>query len=158
MRIVGIDPDTKQISAVLMEPGKPPVIWQWAVKGHRAEERFARLWEEFSVGTSFDAGWPSVDWVWIEAPIFVHNHKSLRDQAQVVGFIRARFMSLHVPHGLVDNETWKKGLLGNGHATKEEIAAYATAILQLPTGLPQDAYDAACIAAWGLQNVPKGDN
>lgn len=158
MRIVGIDPDTKQISAVLVEDGKPPVVWQWAAAGRRAEDRFARLWEEFSVGTSFDAGFPSVDWVWIETPILGPSPKALRDQAQVVGFIRARLMSLHIPHGLVDNQTWKKGLLGDGHVSKEEIAAYAQAILRLPTGLPQDAYDAACIAAWGYQNVPKGDN
>lgn len=158
MRIVGIDPDTRQISAVMVEGGKPIIVWRWEAAGRRAEDRFAGLWGAFCAGTSFDAGFPEIDWVWVETPILGPSPKALRDQAQVVGFIRARLMGLRIPHGLVDNTTWKKGLLGDGHASKEEIAAYAQTILGVPADQPQDVYDAACIAAWGYQNVPKGDD
>jgi Holliday junction resolvasome RuvABC endonuclease subunit len=53
---------------------------------------------------------------------------------------------------MVDNGTWKKGVLGNGHASKEEIAAYATKVLGIPLNEPQDVYDAACIAEFGRRN------
>jgi Holliday junction resolvasome RuvABC endonuclease subunit len=53
----------------------------------------------------------------------------------------------------VDNGTWKKELLLNGHATKDDVRNYITATHPAYAafcGDDQDAYDACCIALYGV--------
>ena len=150
--ISGIDPDTKAITGVTLEEGKEPRIFRVEAKGRRAEDRIEKLYT--SLYTTF-LGEPS-DWVYIELPIMGVNVKALRDQSVVIGMIRYWLWSNDQPHSMVDNTVWKKGLLGNGHASKEEIAAYAKRVLHIPDEHPQDVYDAACIAAWGSRQQSGG--
>lgn len=151
MRIAGIDADTKSIQIVVLD-GVTPVIQRIEAAGRRSEDRIQALAEGFENTQQI---WGDVRWVYVESPIMGVNVKSLRDQAQVLGIIRSYLWRHGLDHSLVDNGTWKKGILGNGHASKEEITAYAQSVLIVPSGLPQDAYDAACIAAWGFNNVPQ---
>lgn len=150
--IVGIDPDTKAITGVGLETGKMPHIWRFEAKGRRAEDRIEKLFT--SLRLMFFSDKPA-DWVYIELPVMGVNVKALRDQSVVIGMIRYWLWSYHQPHSMVDNGTWKKGVLGNGHASKEEIAAYAQRVLHIPSDHPQDVYDAACIAAWGVGHTPE---
>lgn len=150
MRIAGIDPDTKAIQIVVLDDAGP-VIHRIEAPGRRAEDRIQALAAGFE---NTQQVWGGVQWVYIESPVMGVNVKSLRDQAQVLGIIRSFLWRHGLDNSLVDSGTWKKGVLGNGHASKEEIAAYAQKILKVPSGQPQDAYDAACIAAWGYNNVP----
>ncbi len=150
MSIVGVDPDTKAITAVTLGGDKEPQIFRVEAKGRRAEDRIEKLYTSLRI-TFF--GEPA-DWVYIELPVLAQfrgktNAKALRDQAMVIGMIRYWLWSNDQPHSMVDNTVWKKGVLGNGHASKEEIAAYAQRVLHIPADHPQDVYDAACIAAWG---------
>lgn len=149
--IVGIDPDTKAITGIGLESGREPNIWRIEAKGRRAEDRIEKLYTSLRI--TFFPDKPA-DWVYIESPVLAQfrgktNAKALRDQAMVIGMIRYWLWSNDQPHSMVDNTVWKKGLLGNGHASKEEIAAYAQRVLHIPADHPQDVYDAACIAAWG---------
>ena len=153
MRIIGIDPDTKSVTFVQLDT-KNQEEWRNClvrveVKGRRAEDRVEKLWEGLDV---FSTVWrlKHPDWVYIETPVMGVNAKALRDQAVVVGLIRSFLWRKKLPHSMVDNGTWKKAVLGNGHASKEEIAAYAQSVLGLEAGLAQDYYDAACIAQFGL--------
>lgn len=162
MRIAGIDPDTKAITiAVLDEGGGVPDIKRVEAQGRRAEDRIRQLWDHLEVISHFFVyPRPGVNWVYIETPVLAHfkgktNAKALRDQAQVLGIIRAFLWRHEIDHSLVDNTIWKKGVLGNSNASKEEIAAYAQKMLWMPPSQPQDAYDAACIAAWGYNNIPR---
>jgi Holliday junction resolvasome RuvABC endonuclease subunit len=159
MRIAGIDPDTKAIQIVVLDDGGPN-IYRLQAAGRRAEDRIqalAALLEDSPVI------WQGVRWVYVETPVLAQfrgktNAKALRDQAQVVGIIRSYLWRRKIDHSLIDNTIWKKGLLGGSNASKEEIAAYAQKVLGVPADQPQDAYDAACIAAWGCNNVPpKGE-
>jgi Holliday junction resolvasome RuvABC endonuclease subunit len=158
MRIAGIDPDTKAITIVVLDDGAA-CCHRVQASGRRAEDRVQALaagLEEASIN------WQGVQWVYVETPVLAQfkgktNAKALRDQAQVVGIIRSYLWRRQIDHSLIDNTIWKKGLLGNSNASKEEIAAYAQKVLGVPTDQPQDAYDAACIAAWGCNNVPKGE-
>ena len=150
--ISGIDPDTKAITGVTLEEGKEPRIYRIEAKGRRAEDRIEKLYASLRV-TFF--GEPS-DWVYIELPVMGVNVKALRDQSVVIGMIRYWLWSNDQPHSMVDNTVWKKGLLGNGHASKEEIADYAKRVLHIPDKHPQDVYDAACIAAWGSRQQAGG--
>lgn len=150
MRIAGIDPDTKAITGVTLVRDKEPSIFRVEAKGRRAEDRIEKLYT--SLRLTF-MGEP-VDWVYVETPVLAQfrgktNAKALRDQAMVIGMIRYWLWSNHQPHSMVDNTVWKKGLLGSGHASKEEIAAYAQRVLHISADQPQDVFDAACIAAWG---------
>ncbi len=145
MRIVGVDPDTKAITAVSFGGPKEPHIFRVEAKGRRAEDRIEKLYTSLRL-TFFSE---PADWVYIELPVMGVNVKALRDQAMVIGMIRYWLWSNDQPHSMVDNTVWKKGVLGNGHASKEEIAAYAQRVLHIPADHPQDVYDAACIAAWG---------
>ncbi len=153
MRIAGIDPDTKAIQIVVMGEDDEPRICRIEAKGRRAEDRIQALAAGLEESSSI---WQDVRWVYIETPVMGVNAKALRDQAIVVGVIRSFLWRNGLVNSMVDNGTWKKGVLGNGHASKEEIAAYAQTMLKVPIGQPQDAYDAACIAAWGYSNVPAG--
>lgn len=154
--IAGIDPDTKAITIAVLG-GKAGCTYRVQAPGRRAEDRIQALaadLEEVSVD------WSKVRWVYIESPVLAQfrgktNAKALRDQSQVLGIIRSYLWRHQIEHSLVDNTIWKKGVLGNSNASKEEIAAYAQKVLLLPPDLPQDAYDAACIAAWGCSNVPR---
>jgi Holliday junction resolvasome RuvABC endonuclease subunit len=155
MRIAGIDPDTKAIQIVALGDCVPNIC-RIEGYGRRAEDRIQALAARLEVQSL--SIWHHVCWVYIETPVMGVNAKALRDQAQVVGIVRSFLWRHGLANSLVDNGTWKKGLLGNGHASKEEIAAFAQTFLQMPPGQPQDAYDAAGIAAWGHNNVPKGEN
>lgn len=153
--IVGIDPDTKAITGVALGGGKEPNIWRIEAKGRRAEDRIEKLFT--SLRLTFFPDKP-VDWVYIELPMLAQwkgktNPKALRDQSMVIGMIRYWLWSNNQPHSMVDHGTWKKGVLGNGHASKEEIADYAQRVLHIPADQPQDAFDAACIAAWGASHL-----
>lgn len=152
MKIAGIDPDTKSITIVVTEGQYEPSIFRVEAKGRRAEDRIQALAAALETAPVL---WDDVRWVYIELPVMGVNAKALRDQSQVVGIIRSFLWRNGLNNSLVDNGTWKKGVLGNGHASKEEIAAYAQAVLKMPIGQTQDAYDAACIAAWGYNNVPQ---
>ncbi len=157
MRITGVDPDTKAITGVTLDGDKKPTIYRVEAKGRRAEDRIEKLYTSLRL-TFF--GEPS-GWVYVETPVLAQfrgktNAKALRDQAMVIGMIRYWLWSNDQPHSMVDNTVWKKGLLGNGHASKEEIAAYAQRVLHIPADQPQDVFDAACIAAWGSGQQPGG--
>lgn len=161
MTVAGIDADTKSIQVVVYGPRGATVIKRWQAKGRRAEDRIQQLAALFE-DKDWAAVWKDVAWVYVESPVLAQfrgktNAKALRDQSQVLGVVRSFLWRHGLDHTLVDNTVWKKGLLGNGHASKEEIAAYALKMLGMPADLPQDAYDAACIAAWGHHNVSKGE-
>ncbi len=151
MRLAGIDPDTKAITGVTLEEGQEPRIYRVEAKGRRAEDRVEKLFTALRLARF---GEPA-DWVYIESPVMGVNVKALRDQAIVIGMIRYWLWFHDQPHSMVDNGTWKKGVLGNGHASKEEIAAYAQRVLHISADQPQDVYDAACIAAWGQGHAPE---
>ncbi len=159
MRIAGIDPDTKAIQIVVIEQldDGEPSIYRFQVAGRKAEDRIQALAAALEDAPA--SLWDDVQWVYIESPVLAQfkgktNAKALRDQSQVVGIIRSYLWRRSIDHSLTDNTIWKKGLLGSGNASKEEIAAYAQKVLKVPNDQPQDAFDAACIAAWGFNNLP----
>lgn len=151
MRVAGIDPDTKAITYAIVDTAAPGIvhIGRVAAKGRRAEDRFRGLILFFrNALPEFD----TCDWIYLEKPMVGPNKKAIIDQAIVIGAIRALLYLRNRLHSLVDPGTWKKAVLGNGHAPKEEIKAWALAHFKgLADDHPQDAYDAACIAAFGIK-------
>ncbi|KKN83888.1 hypothetical protein LCGC14_0295410 [marine sediment metagenome] len=157
MRVMGIDPDTKAITSVILDGDSKsisPIITRLEAKGRLAEDRIEGLYKELFQCSPRE----HLDWVYIESPVMGVNAKALSYQAQVIGMIRYWLWYHDMPHSLVNNGTWKKAILGNGHASKEEITAYAQQVLELEPGQPQDVYDAACIAEFGLGRRRRGED
>jgi len=154
MNIAGIDPDTKAITIAVLTDGRR-LCYTLRVdsKGRTAEDRFPGLVQQFRDlvvrKLRFDL---RLQWVYIETAMLGPNPKALRDQAQVIGAIRAILLDYSITHSLVDPGTWKKATVGNGHATKEEIKLWAQQMILGAADdqkAPQDFYDACCIAAFG---------
>lgn len=146
-KLVGIDPDTKAITwAIWVNDGIR--VGRVEASGRRAEDRFQTLIERFHSEMRDLAG---ATWVYLERPMVGPNRKAIIDQALVVGAIRATLMGWGLPHSLVDPGTWKKASIGTGHASKEEIKAWAIRRFDMSDSLAQDFYDACGIVAYGKQ-------
>lgn len=157
--ICGIDPDTKAITLAILTrrpegvgPGPEPFVVRrrFETTGRRAEDRFLQLARQVRDGLRIVTS-TGCSWVYLEKPMVGPNRKAAIDMGMIVGMIRGELDRLEMPHSLVDPGVWKKALLGNGHATKDEIKAWAVRHLGLEDGLAQDFYDAACLAMFGLQ-------
>ncbi len=156
MRVMGIDPDTKAITSVILDGDSKsisPIITRLEAKGRLAEDRIEGLYKELFQCSPRE----HLDWVYIESPVMGVNAKALSYQAQVIGMIRYWLWYHRVAHSLVDNGTWKRLTIGTGHATKEEIKSWSIhhSNGQLSHTELQDVYDAYCIAAFGLQAFGK---
>jgi len=151
VRIAGIDPDTHQITCALIDTvlERTGEIRTVEAKGRRAEDRFFDLMHQFEERIA-----PillSYCWVYVELPMAGPNRKATINQSQVVGAIRAILGQRAIGHSLVDPGVWKKAVLGNGHASKDEIKAWVLAHYTLDPNLPQDAFDATAIAHFGVK-------
>lgn len=106
----------------------------------------------------------SPDWVWIESVIVGNNRKYSIALAEAKGAILSSLAQLQDEQTFfidsVDNKSWKKLIVGNGNASKDDIKAWVReqhppyAVL---CGDDQDKYDAACIAMYGQRIVSRAD-
>lgn len=150
MRVVGCDPDTKNLTFVILDD-KGYTTSRIEAKGRRAEDRIQKLYEGLKGLTLTNV--PPIDWCYVEVPVLGRNAKALRDQATVVGMIRYWLWDQGIAHSMVDNTVWKRAVLGSGNASKEEIVAYAQKVLGVQEGVPQDVSDASLIAEFGRRTL-----
>lgn len=77
-----------------------------------------------------------------------------------VGMVRYKLDREHIQTLMVNVSTWKKEVLGNGHAAKEDVRNYLlqrdSAYAELCDG-DQDRFDAACIGYYGVQLSNRAD-
>lgn len=157
MRIAGVDLDTKTVTIFVVEKndlyrGGPEstASLRLECKGRRAEDRFLSLAREMH-NKGPEGFLAKSDYVYIERPFVGPNRKAAIDMGMVVGAFRAALERLIIPHSLVDPAVWKTKTLGTSRVSKEEIKQWAMVRFGLEDGLAQDFYDAACIAAYGMQ-------
>jgi Holliday junction resolvasome RuvABC endonuclease subunit len=98
------------------------------------------------------------DSVWIEDTIIGNNRKYSIGLAQTMGAVLSDLGQVRLHNGCdtrtVDNKTWKKELVGNGNASKEQVQNYIREVHPVYAPLcgdDQDLYDACCIALYGLR-------
>ena len=109
--------------------------------------------------------------VFIEEPLIGNNRKYSMQIAQVYGAVLAQ-LAYHSMEGVRDSRypwvsvygvnvgTWKKQVLGNGHADKEEIKNYIRVTYDGYADLcghDQDRYDAACVCLYGVLVAARAD-
>jgi len=153
MSIVGIDLGVHKIALVCITTGEQEA-WLYSATH---PERDLQLSELGAMAHDFCL-LHQADSVWIEDVIIGNNRKYSIGLAQTLGAVMADLAQLRMGQGTdictVDNKTWKKALLGNGNASKDEIRDY---IDVSQSGYApqcegeQDLYDATCIALYGQQ-------
>lgn len=90
----------------------------------------------------------------IEGPIFYGNPKTSFGIAQIITMVKLILHNRNIDSFTVDNKSWKKSVLGNGAASKEEIAKFAKLKWNNKVET-QDEFDAASIAFYGVQRFGK---
>lgn len=96
-----------------------------------------------------------VDSVWIEDVLIGNNRKYSLQLAETKGAMLSSLSGLRyggTDIRMVDVQTWKKQVVGSGHASKEDIKNYihVTHPAYAPLcGDDQDKYDATCIGLYG---------
>lgn len=97
----------------------------------------------------------------VEDPALGVSAKSTIEQAMVSGVVQAMFGTRGFRHEMVNNNTWKKAVVGKGNAKKPEIAAFVEETMPEWAALVheveprskerrQDLFDAICILQYGI--------
>lgn len=148
--VVGIDLGTRKI-AVSSYTGEENLEYCLAFTASEKWSRPTQL--RFLADTLFDLlDSTQPDHVFMESVIVGNNRKYSIGLAEVAGALMSNTPDPLPETHRIDNKTWKKQLIGNGNATKQDIA------LWLKTEYPryslqcagdQDRVDATCIALQG---------
>jgi Holliday junction resolvasome RuvABC endonuclease subunit len=96
------------------------------------------------------------DAVFCESVILGNNRKYSLKLAETMGALMSHLAAVRGGLELqtVDNQVWKKEMVGSGHATKEQVRNYIVATHPAYAPLceeDQDRYDACCIGLYGLR-------
>lgn len=94
--------------------------------------------------------------VFVEGAIYLKNIKTTLMIARVINFVLASCIENNVYYQIVDNKSWKKDILGNGAATKEQIMEFAKAKWGNIFKDNFDLSDSACIAFYGWRRMNNG--
>lgn len=118
-------------------------------------ERIESLYNSFSLvmdERGYSSALPQV--VFIEQAVYVQNIKATLAIDAVINAVRFTCIRLGIPYFIIDNKSWKKDVLGNGNASKEDIMRFAKVKWgdEIKT---QDEADAACIAMYGKRRFDK---
>ena len=152
MRYMGCDCNSKAIDCFLIETGrkkgKPAIegsAYSFKSKSSDFEKRSYEVFDEFK---KFLMGM-DVKVVYVEQPVVAYgrkqNVKTTLGISNTVNAVRYACHMLKIPVVVVDNTHWKKLILGNGRAKKEEIMVFAKKRWG-DVVTSQDSADASCIA------------
>ncbi len=151
--VIGIDPSSAKLAVVSSTRGREQFDYHVSKlsmdKTEAAGQAFVYMRDYFQL--LLDGGWEP--YVFQEAPVMGRGgaHATVV-QAQVGGAIMAAASVSKVPLRLVNNQSWKKRICGNGGINKEEVAARMRDIwpeLLEHAGKDQDMIDAGAINLFG---------
>ena len=148
MSLMGIDLGARKVALFCWENDSPhATTWEAPEEFSRAQQLHHLAGYVHDMVATFD-----IDQVWIEDTLVGNNHKYSLALTETKGAVMSA-LALHVDVRLVNVGTWKKAVLGNGHASKDQIRDYihVTHGAYAPLcGDDQDLYDACCIGLYGL--------
>lgn len=163
MNLLGVDLGIHKVNAAVFCPGAVGFTL-YDVPGHvsDAPTRPAQLWE-CSRWLLDTIDFYNADSVWIEDIIIGNNRKYSLQLAQMMGAVLSVMSVLEKTCDvrLVDNQRWKKEVVGSGHASKEQVKNYIVEthpVYAALCGDDQDAYDATCIGLYGLRILDRADS
>jgi Holliday junction resolvasome RuvABC endonuclease subunit len=154
MNLIGVDLGTHKVAlAVFVED---TMVAAYAHESPSDLSRDLQLLElsSFTHDVGLSVG---VDSVWIEDTIIGNNRKYSIQLSEAKGALLADLARLRLELGtdvrLVDNKTWKREVVGNGNASKDQVRDYIRVTHPAYAafcGDDQDCYDAACIGLYGF--------
>ena len=150
---LGFDCSTLAIHAAVVDDQEQLVsLHKWGSKQKNFELRFPEILVGFSAELSRIT---IVNTAAVEAAIFIQNPKTTIAIAHVVGAAWGFLLTAGISTVLIDNRQWKKGVLGKGNASKEDIKRFAED--KWGDRFPEQDYaDAACIALWNKRRFTNG--
>ena len=145
----GIDCSSRAVHATIIDDDSNIIqCIKFDAKGKKALDRFPDIAKGLGVLPSLVEGGT----VAIEKPLYFKNPHSTISISEVVGAVKEVLELANIAYKTVDNRVWKKEVVGNGGASKEDIMKYATNYFNTEFE-EQDWADAACIAKWSQENV-----
>ncbi len=170
LTVGGIDPSSKKIVIVATDRTRQrkPFIHSTELDADRIEDRQLQAFDfifQFCMGVRERTGQPPV--LYLEAPVMgVGGPGATIPQAFVEGSIMASAAQADAKITLVNNQSWKKLVLGSGATPKDKIGPWVelnwkalydkTPIMRIGQfkGRPdQDVLDAGCINLFGWKRV-----
>lgn len=154
MLVLGCDCSSKLIGCVLL--GDDNSFFAEVLKAVDLKDtdiRFRDLFNKFRDflnGLISEGKKPNV--CYIEQAIYLQNVKTTLAIAGVIDAVRLACFMEGIPYDIIDNKTWKKWVVGNGKASKEQIMEF----VKLRWGdkiISQDVADASAIALYGLKRM-----
>lgn len=146
MKIVGIDADSKKIAAVIFENDQ---LESWHLMESKNKDTQERIFELYFQFESFIKS-KKPGKIFIEESIFCQNFLTSKAITEVLANCKLLCKLNLVPFEMVQNKTWKKHIIGNGNATKEDIKKFVVKKYPQLEKEPQDIADALCICMWGI--------
>lgn len=153
MKTMGIDLGIRKIALSAWRDDKLVSAEAWiSPSSHRANQ----LSDVAMYAMGFGVMWEP-DHIFIEDTLVGNNVKYSLQLTEAKGAVLATLaplMRLTELQGIftVNNKTWKKEVLGNGNAGKDEVRRYLDdrdSAYSVLCGNDQDRYDAACIGLYG---------
>lgn len=146
---MGVDLGIHKVALFLWDEDVPhAVAWEADPGFSRATQLHWLAGYVHDIANTFD-----INKVWIEDTLVGNNIKYSLGLTEVRGAVMAA-LALHQDVRLVNVGTWKKDVVGDGHANKDSVRDYihVTHGAYAPLcGDDQDLYDACCIALYGRQ-------
>jgi Holliday junction resolvasome RuvABC endonuclease subunit len=155
MNLMGVDLGITKIAMVMS--GETPDAQGW--HGNPRVSRAVQLRQLGSCAYHFALS-HEIDQVWIEDTLIGNNRKYSIQLTEVKGAVMSSLAYL-CDVRLVNVSTWKKQVVGDGHANKDSVRDYihVTHPAYAPLcGSDQDLYDAACIALYGRQIMDRASD
>ena len=150
---MGFDSNSKSIACVLLERDSGNWVDSFLLESNlkEADKRLLELSSDLLMILREKKIIRDNYTAFIELPIYLQNPKTTILLAQVVTAVKLACAQREVPYLGVDNLVWKKGVLGSGKVSKEQIADFGNIRWgKEQFAGSQDLSDAACVALWGV--------
>lgn len=147
--VMGVDLGIRKVALFGWEDEEPFAYSQAVEAGLPRAWQLHRL-AEYTRGVSDLHG---IDMVWIEDTLVGNNRKYSLQLTEVRGAVMAA-QAITTDVRMVNVATWKKQVVGDGHASKDQVKDYIDVTYGAYAALcgdDQDLYDAACIGLYGRQ-------
>lgn len=149
MNLMGVDLGIHKVALFLCDGDVPhAVAWECPEGYPRSKELHHLAGYVHDLASTFD-----IDSVWIEDTLVGNNVKYSIQLTEVRGAVMAA-LAMHMDVRTVNVATWKKEVVGDGHANKDSVRDYIHVThpdYAALCGSDQDLYDACCISLYGRQ-------
>lgn len=155
MRVVGIDSDSRQITAVLLEDKK--LLLEFDTSSNKAnwDDRFIEIDYSFH---KFLEDLDAVDLVVVEEAIYRQNPRTTVRLSHVVGMIHSACIHRGFNCIIIKPTVWKYKVIGIGKSrcNKDEVKRFVSSLYpEIALDKETHYYDALCIALFGFYENEK---